>query len=72
MRILIVEDDDALRSFLGRELEAHGYEAVQTHFGDGGLHLYQKDGPWELILTDFRFIPGVTIKDGAQLTHRAH
>src|ERR1700693_3448059 len=72
MKILIVDDDDGLRSFLAKELEARGYEAVPTHFGDGGLHLYQKNGPWEFVLTDFRFIPGTTIKDGAQLLAAIH
>jgi two-component system cell cycle sensor histidine kinase/response regulator CckA len=67
MKILVIDDDDALRSFLARELEARDYEVAQTHFGDGGLHLYQKSGPWEFVLTDFRFIPGTTIKNGAQL-----
>jgi hypothetical protein len=42
MKILIVDDDDALRSLLAEELEVGGYEVLQTHFGDGGLHLYQK------------------------------
>jgi CheY-like chemotaxis protein len=72
MRILIVEVDDALRSVLARELEQRGFEAVQTHFGDGGLHLYEKNGPWEFVLTDFRFIPSTTIKNGAQLLSAIH
>jgi two-component system, NtrC family, response regulator HydG len=67
MRVLLVDDDDALRAFLAGELEARGFEVLQTHFGDGGIHLYQKNGPWEFVLTDFRFIPGTTIKNGAQL-----
>jgi DNA-binding NtrC family response regulator len=72
MKILIVDDDDCLRSVLARELEAREYEAVQTHFGDGGLHLYEKSGPWEFVLSDFRFIPGTTIKDGVQLLAAIH
>jgi DNA-binding NtrC family response regulator len=72
MKILIVDDDDALRSLLAEGLEAGGFEVLQTHFGDGGLHLYQKDGPWEFVLTDYRFIPGVNIKDGAQLLTAIH
>jgi DNA-binding NtrC family response regulator len=67
VKILLVDDDDGLRSFLAKELEARDCEVVQTHFGDGGLHLYQNDGPWEFVLSDFRFIPGPTIKDGTQL-----
>lgn len=72
MKILLVDDDDGLRSVLATELEARGYEAVQTHFGDGGLHLYQRDGPWKFVLSDFRFIPGTAIKDGVQLLAAIH
>ena len=72
MKILLVDDDDVLRSHLAKELEARGYEVVQTHFGDGGLHLYKKSGPWEFVLSDFKFIPGPTIKDGVQLVTAIH
>jgi DNA-binding NtrC family response regulator len=72
MKILIVDDDDALLSFLAKELESRGYEVFQTHFGDSGLSLYKKDAPWEFILTDYRFIPGAKIKDGVQLVAAIH
>jgi len=55
VKILIVDDDDSLRSVLAREVEARGFEAVQSHFGDGGVHLYEKSGPWEFVLSDYRF-----------------
>jgi len=72
MKILLVDDDDALLSFLAKKLEEGGYEVLQTHFGDGGLHLYQTHGPWEFVLSDYRFVPGVNIKDGAQLLTAIH
>jgi DNA-binding NtrC family response regulator len=72
MKILLVDDDDALLSFLTKELGNRGCETVQTHFGDGGLHLYQKNGPWELVFADYRFFPGTKIKDGAQLVTAIH
>jgi CheY-like chemotaxis protein len=72
MRILLVDDDDVLMSFLTRELEARGYEVVQTHLGDGGLSLYKKEGPFSFVLTDCRFFPGTKIRDGAQLAAVIH
>jgi len=72
MKILIVDDDDALRGFLAKELEARGFEVLQTHFGDGGLDLYQKDGPFAFVLSDYRFVPGAKIKDGVQLVTAIH
>ena len=58
--------------FLMRELEARGFEVVPTHFGDGGLDLYKKDGPFAFVLSDYRFIPGPTIKDGVNLVIAIH
>jgi DNA-binding NtrC family response regulator len=63
MKILIVCGDDALLSSLTDELECRGFEVLTTHFGDGGLHLYKKHGPWEFVLTDYRFFPGTQIRD---------
>jgi DNA-binding NtrC family response regulator len=67
MKILIVDDEDTLLSFLVEELEARGFEVLQTHFRDGGLDLYQEDGPFAFVLSDYRFVPGAKIKDGMQL-----
>jgi DNA-binding response OmpR family regulator len=36
MKILIVDDDDALLSFLTKELEAREFEVLPTHFGEWG------------------------------------
>jgi CheY-like chemotaxis protein len=72
MEILIVDDDDALRSWLTGELEARGCEVLRTHFGDGGLHLFKKHRSFELVLSDYKFIPGQTIKNGAQLVAAIH
>ena len=72
MKILIVDDEDTLLSFLAEELEARGFEVLQTHFGDGGLDLYQKDGPLAFVLSDYRFVPGEKIKDGVQLVTAIH
>jgi DNA-binding NtrC family response regulator len=72
MKILIVDDEDALLSFLAKELQARGYEVLQTHTGDGGLDLYKKNGPFAFVLSDYRFIPGTKIKDGVQLVTAIH
>jgi len=72
VKILIVDDDDTLRGFLANELEARGYEVLQAHTGDGGLDLYKKNVPFALVLSDYRFVPGATIKDGVQLVSAIH
>jgi DNA-binding NtrC family response regulator len=72
MKILIVGGDDALLSSLTEELESRDFEVLTTHFGDGGLHLYKKHGPWEFVLADYLFFPGVIIKDCMQLATAIH
>ncbi len=72
MKILIVEDDSTLLSFLARELQSRGYEVVQTQFGDRGLDLYKKHGLWAFVLSDYKFFPGPEIKDGVQLVTAIH
>ena len=72
MKILIVDDEDALRGFLAKELEARGYEVLQTHSGDGGLDIYKKNGPFAFVLSDYRFVSGTKIKDGAQPVTAIH
>ena len=72
MKILIVDDEDALRGFLAKELEARGYEVLQTPSGDGGLDIYKKNGPFAFVLSDYRFVSGTKIKDGVQLVIAIH
>jgi response regulator RpfG family c-di-GMP phosphodiesterase len=72
IKILIVDDDGALLSFLAKKLEDGGFEVVQTHSGGGGLRLYQQHMPSEFVLTGYRFIPGPKTKDGVQLVAAIH
>jgi DNA-binding NtrC family response regulator len=72
MKILIVDDDDALRSFLTKELEEHGYETLQSFRGDEAFYIWQHEGPFAFVLSDYRFIPGTTIKDGVELLTAMH
>ena len=51
MRLLIVEDDTALRQGLARQLEAEGYRVDQAADGDEGLY-YAKEFPFDLAIVD--------------------
>src|ERR1700683_770211 len=72
MKILIVGGDDALLSSLAEQLQYRDFEVIPTHFGEGGLALFEKDGPFAFVLVDYRFIPGVRIKDCVQLVTAIH
>ena len=72
MKILFVDDDDTLTSSLAKELENRGCDVHQSSSGDEAFHVWQRLGPWELVLTDCRFFPGTKIRDGAQLAAAIH
>ena len=62
MRLLIVEDDAALRLPLARQLEAEGYRVDQAKDGEEGLFLAQ-EYPFDLVIVDLGLpkINGLTI-----------
>ncbi|MGJ3232026.1 MAG: cell cycle two-component system response regulator CpdR [Oceanicaulis sp.] len=67
-RILLAEDDDSMRDFLGKALERAGHEVVRVADGEDGLDaLGEQPGVFELLLTDI-VMPGV---DGIELARRA-
>ncbi|HUM02868.1 MAG TPA: response regulator transcription factor [Thermoanaerobaculia bacterium] len=61
-RILVVDDDPAIRRGLSAELQAAGYEVVGAADGDEGLRRFEAEAP-DLVLTDLA-MPG---SDGYEL-----
>lgn len=63
-RILLVEDEDAVRTFSTRALKNKGYEILTAENGDAGWDVFQNlDQPIDLLITDV-MMPG---KDGPTL-----
>ena len=50
-RILIIEDEQAIRSILRKRLEANGYEVIVAEDGEEGLAVARQEKP-DLILLD--------------------
>jgi len=52
--ILLAEDDDMIRSFVGSVLQGHGYRVVPADNGRKALHLARQIGAYgiDLVLTD--------------------
>ncbi len=50
-RILIIDDEDELRSMLRRMLEQAGHQVTEAVNGAEGIKLYEQDRP-DLIITD--------------------
>ncbi|MCP4869030.1 MAG: PAS domain S-box protein [Proteobacteria bacterium] len=53
-RILIVDDEEALRSLLVNCLKDAGYDVLVASNGAEGLHVGTRQGPVDLLLTDVR------------------
>jgi signal transduction histidine kinase/CheY-like chemotaxis protein len=51
-RILVVEDEAAVRKIVVRQLESLGYRVSQAANGPDGLALLRNDGDYDLLLTD--------------------
>jgi CheY-like chemotaxis protein len=67
-RILIVEDDPAVRMAFVTYFETLGYFVAEEEQGNKGLHTYRTaKEPWTFVVSDFQFIPGLSIKNGADL-----
>ena len=61
-RILVIDDDAAIRELLRFVLEGEGYEVIEAADGAEGLQRYQA-APTDLVITDLQ-MPGM---DGLEL-----
>ena len=66
IRILLAEDDEAMRAYLARALERSGYHVATAEDGPGALELLES-GTFDLLLTDI-VMPGM---DGIELAQKA-
>ncbi|GAB4519796.1 MAG: ATP-binding protein [Parvularculaceae bacterium] len=67
-RILIVEDEDAVRAFVARALTSRGYEIEEAADGEEALELLsEKPGAFDLVISDV-MMPGL---DGPAFIERA-
>lgn len=66
VRILLAEDDDAMRQYLARALERSGYEVVSVDRGTAAIPLIEEER-FDLLLTDI-VMPEM---DGIELAQQA-
>jgi two-component system KDP operon response regulator KdpE len=62
LRVLVVDDEPAIRRFLRTSLRAEGYEVVETETGEAALAEYRRRSP-DLVMLDLG-LPGV---DGLEI-----
>ncbi|WP_299442316.1 ATP-binding protein [uncultured Rhodospira sp.] len=65
--ILLVEDEDPVRTFAARALRNKGYTVLEAHAGEQALDMLNDPQPLSLLITDM-VMPGI---DGATLARRA-
>jgi CheY-like chemotaxis protein len=66
-RILVIDDDEAVRKAILIELEARGFEAIAVENGQSGVAAI-KAGPFDAVIVDL-FMPGM---DGLATTRAIH
>ena len=66
-RVLLAEDDQALKDFISRALEGDGHNVIAVDDGVEALDRLGEDSGFDLLLTDIQ-MPGV---DGIALAKRA-
>ncbi|MCK5244074.1 MAG: response regulator [Desulfobacterales bacterium] len=64
-KLLLIDDEEGIRTLLGISLESDGYDVITAADGDEGLKLFQKD-PFPIVLTDIK-MPGL---DGLEVLRR--
>src|ERR687893_806772 len=57
-RVLIVEDDDAMRDMVGYALADEGMEVEAVADGESALEVFASSGPFDLVILDV-MLPGV-------------
>lgn len=55
--VLVVDDEDRIRSMIGEQLSDDGYDVILAPNGDAALEILQSDALIDLIITDVR-MPG--------------
>lgn len=62
-KILVCEDEDAIRDFVVINLQRSGYEVSAASNGEEGLALFEKNGDYDIVLLDIMMggVDGFTV-----------
>jgi len=59
-RILVIDNEESIRSIVRTFLERGGYEAITTaSSGAEGIKIFQESGDFDLVWTDYEMPPGM-------------
>ena len=70
-RVLLVEDDAAIREMTRDILSDEGFEVLPTADAEAALHCLKTEGPFDLLLSDVG-LPGMDGRDLAQIANTLH
>jgi DNA-binding response OmpR family regulator len=65
--VLVVDDEGAIRYSVGKTLQRAGYTVSEAASGEEALDMLEKQGGYDVVLTDIRMPPGI---DGVELVRR--
>ncbi|RKZ10711.1 hypothetical protein DRQ25_02140, partial [Candidatus Fermentibacteria bacterium] len=70
-RILVIDDEKHIRSFLKETLELSGYICDTTECGKDGLRMLRESNGYDLLITDVR-LPDVSGLEILEITGKKH
>jgi len=59
MRVLVIDNEGSIRYFIKSLLEHDGYEVVTAESGEHGIRIFQANGNFDLVWTDWYMPPGI-------------
>ena len=65
-QILIIDDNESIRSILSRFLKKFGYRVKTAKSGEEGIELFQRTADFDLVMTDIR-MPGIDGNEVAKI-----
>jgi len=71
-KILLTEDDEAVRSFVSRALQLDGHQVVEAEDGEDGYdRLNEHEGEFDLLLTDIKmpYMDGIALSRTAVVSY---
>ena len=70
-RVLVVDDEEPIRTFIARVLAGEGYEVALAADGPEALQIAEQQGPFDLCVIDL-LMPQMNGDEVARLLRRAH
>jgi|ERR1035437_1674698 DNA-binding NtrC family response regulator len=71
MRILVVDDGEEVQR-IREKLAPRGIEVAGAFCADDAFRIWQSEGSWDMVLTEYDIAPGKRMRDATELMKAIH